>query len=98
MSATTEAIDLVDNLVKAKIPKTTAKQLVDYADKQKDKAVNLQWVAIAILAAGMFAIFAILWETSQKVATKEDLKEVKEELKEVRADIKEIRKIILQKR
>ena len=36
MSTTTEAIDLVDNLVKANIPKETAKQLVDYADKQKE--------------------------------------------------------------
>ena len=76
MSTTTEAIDLVDDLVKAKIPKETAKQLVAYADKQKDKAIGLQWAAIAILATGLFTIFGILYQMSQKMATKEDLKKL----------------------
>ena len=69
MSTTTEAIDLVDNLVKAKIPKATAKQLVDYAEKQRDKSVDRLWVAMAILTAVILGGFAWLRADMQKLET-----------------------------
>ena len=69
MSTTTEAIDLVDNLVKAKIPKETAKQLVDYADKQRDKSVDRLWLAMAILTAVVLGGFAWLRSDMQKLET-----------------------------
>ena len=107
----TEAIDLVDNLVRAKIPRETAKQLVDYADKQKDKAVNLQWIAIAILSA---VLFGGLWHVSSRIDNarqelkaemdrrfdKQDRRFDKQdaELKEIDAELKEIKELIVQKR
>ena len=40
MSATTEAIEIIEELVEAKIPKSTAKKLIDYADKKRDDQVS----------------------------------------------------------
>ena len=73
MSATTEAIEMIDALQKAKIPKQTATKLIDYVEKRKDKTVNLQWVAIGILSGGLIAIFGLLWQLSLTVATKQDM-------------------------
>ena len=92
MSATTEALELV-KLLKPKIGEQAATKLIDYADKGKERTVNLQWIAIAILAAGLFAIFGILWQMSQKVATKEDMNQ---RFDKIEIEQREQRKLLLQ--
>ena len=42
MSATTEAIEIIEELVEAKIPKSTAKKLIDYADKKRGDVATKQ--------------------------------------------------------
>ena len=42
MSATTEAIEIIEELVEAKIPKSTAKKLIDYADKKRGDIATKQ--------------------------------------------------------
>ena len=90
MSATTEAIDLVDNLVKAKIPKATAKQLVGYADKQRDKGIDRLWIAIAILTAIALGGFAWLRSDMQKLESRMDKR-----FDNIEAEQKEQKKLLL---
>ena len=89
MSAT-QTIELVDKLVRAKIPKQTATELIDYVDERKDKAVNLQWVAIAILASGLIAIFGLLW------GLKTEIHNLDKRMEKIEAGQGENRKILLQ--
>ncbi len=42
MSTTTQAIDIVDQLVKAKIPKQTAKELIDFVERQQGDLATKQ--------------------------------------------------------
>ena len=89
MSAT-QTIELVDKLARAKIPKQTATELIDYVDERKDKAVNLQWVAIAILASGLIAIFGLLW------GLKTEIYNLDKRMEKIEAGQGENRKILLQ--
>ncbi len=67
-----QTVHLVDRLVKAKIPKQTATELLDYFEKRKDKAVNLQWIAISILTG---ALFGGIWYLSNKIdAARKEIK------------------------
>ena len=45
MSAT-QTMYLIDQLVKAKIPKKTAAELIDYVEKRKDKSIDRLWIAL----------------------------------------------------
>ena len=95
MSKASQTLHLVDELVKAKIPKKTATELLDYVESHKDKSINLQWVAIGILAGGLFGG---LYHLSNRIDTtrtelKQDIKNIRTELKQ---DIKENRKLLLQ--
>ena len=62
---------MVDQLVKAKIPKKTATELVEYADKQKDKAVNLQWIAIgsllALIVGGFTLVIMLMFRQEDRI-------------------------------
>ena len=57
MSATTEAIEIIEALQKAKIPKQTATKLVDYVETQKDKSIDRIWIA---LLAGFSITIALI--------------------------------------
>ena len=91
MSNASQTLHLVDELVKAKIPKKTATELLDYVESRKDKSINLQWVAIGILAGGLFGG---LYHLSNRIDTTRT--ELKQEIQNVRQEIKENRKLLLQ--
>ena len=71
MSTTTEAIEIIDGLVKAKIPKPVATKLVDFAEKQRDKSVDRLWIAFAILVSifigGYFSLSSKIDKIDEKV-------------------------------
>ena len=52
----TETIDLVDELVKAKIPKRTATKLVDYIEKHQSEKTNFK-LNIILWALGLVFTF-----------------------------------------
>ena len=95
MSTTTEAIEIIDGLVKAKIPKPVATKLLDFAEKQRDKSVDRLWIAMAILGAVMvggftallYIMFYLHGDTKQ---------EMKERFDKVETEQKEQRKLLLQ--
>ena len=90
MSTTTEAIDLVDNLVKAKIPKETAKQLVGYADKQRNKSIDRLWIA---LIGGFSIIIAIMLYLHGDTKT-----EIQKSHENTKADIQKLENSIIENR
>ena len=102
MSTTTEAIEIIDELVEAKIPKSTATKLVDFAERQRDKSVDRLWIAMAVLAAGLFAVFGLLWQMSQKAVSKEDMQKLESRIDKrfdrIDKRFDKMEKLILQKR
>ena len=88
MSTTTEAIEIIDGLVKAKIPKPVAAKLIDFAEKQRDKSTDRLWIAYGILTAIMIGGFSALLYIMFYLHN--DLKT------DIRADISENRKLLIQ--
>ena len=88
-----ETIALVDKLVKAKIPKQTATDLVDYIDKNQNEKIDFKLNFILWAIGGLLALFLGL--TSIMVYLHSDLKS---DIKDLKSDMKEIRNIILQDR
>ena len=56
MSTTTEAIEIIDGLVKAKIPKPLATKLVDFSEKQRDKSIDRLWIAMGIMGTVLLTV------------------------------------------
>ena len=52
-----ETIALVDELIKAKIPKKTATQLVDYIDKSQSEKIDFKLNFILWAIGGLLALF-----------------------------------------
>ena len=99
MSTATEAIELVDNLVKAKIPKETAKQLVDYADKQKSDQVSRDaFNLLRVLMIGGFTIsFVIMGFLFTYIDKRFDRMEAeqREQIDKIEVEQREQRKLLL---
>ncbi len=95
MSTTTQAIDIVDQLVKAKIPKQTAKELIDYVDSQRGNLVTKQDVRETIrpIWAVMLAGFGLLLTVMLYLHS-----DTKAEMKELRAEMREIKELLQRER
>ena len=98
MSTTTEAIDIIDGLVKAKIPKPVATKLVDFVDKQRDKSVDRLWIAMAILSAIMLGGFAWLRSDMRLMEDRIDKRfdKIDKRFDKIETEQKEQRKLLLQ--
>ena len=102
---TAESIQLVDKLVKAKIPKSTATELVDRIDKGNDSSPYwLKWIVgtgFVAMFSGMYYLHSDTKADMRELKAdlknnisevKDDISEVKDDISEVKDDISEIRK------
>ena len=98
MSTTTEAIEIIDGLVKAKVPKAVATKLVDFAEKQRDRGIDRLWIAMGIGFSIMALLLAGLWGDirSTKQELKAEMSDIRSDMKDIRTEQREQRKLLLQ--
>ena len=97
MSTTTEAIEIVEELVEANIPKTTAKKLIDYADKQGSNRTEITWLW-RIMVGGFMIVFTLLGILYSEIkSTRQELREDIGKLEgKLEGKIDENRKLLIQ--
>ena len=84
---------LIDQLVKAKIPKKTATELIDYVEKRKDKSIDRLWVVMigGFAFLSVFMALGLGWLASEIKDTRQEVKDTRQEVKQ---EIKDTRQAI----